>query len=257
LQPDARGRDPNARATETIVADVAAFCHALSALVPASRDSLLYEPFRVASTRIRPALEANDLDLSEAHFVPAAVRSMPADANVILANSLSVRYADALCSAEGLPRRMFGMRGASGVDGTISYAEGIAAASQAPSLLVCGDLAFLHDLNGLAAARLAANLTILLLNNDGGGIFHFLPLHGCENREVFEAIHGTPHGLNLATAADLFDVEWMTARFPADLRSLFDRSRSRLRVIEVRMSREENARAYATLLKRLQKAAVS
>ncbi|MCX6600515.1 MAG: 2-succinyl-5-enolpyruvyl-6-hydroxy-3-cyclohexene-1-carboxylic-acid synthase [bacterium] len=257
VQPDARGRDPNARAQETVVADVAAFCHALSALLPVSRDSLLYEPFRAASTRLRAALNAADPVLCEAHFVRAAVRSMPADANVILANSLSVRYADALCAAEGQAHRVFGMRGASGIDGTISHAMGIAAASQVPSLLVCGDLAFLHDLNALAAARLAANLTILLLNNDGGGIFHFLPLHGCENREVFEAIHGTPHGLNLAAAADLFDVEWMTARFPADLRSLFDRSRSRLRVIEVRTSRETNARAHAALLKRLQKAAVS
>jgi 2-succinyl-5-enolpyruvyl-6-hydroxy-3-cyclohexene-1-carboxylate synthase len=257
VQPDGRGRDPNSRAQETVVADAATFCLALSALVPASRDSLLYEPFRVASTRIRSALEANDLDLSEAHFVRAAVRSMPANANIILANSLSVRYADALCSAEGWPRRVFGMRGASGIDGTISHAVGVAAASQAPSLLVCGDLAFLHDLNGMAAARFALNLTILLLNNDGGGIFHFLPLHGCENREVFEAIHGTPHGLNLATAADLFDVEWMTAQSPDHLRALLDRSRSRLRVIEVRISREDNTRTYAAFLRRLQKAAVS
>jgi 2-succinyl-5-enolpyruvyl-6-hydroxy-3-cyclohexene-1-carboxylate synthase len=257
VQPDARGRDPHARATEIIVADVAAFCRGLSALVPASRDSLLYEPFRMASTRVRSAADAADAAFSEAHFVRAAVRSMPADANVILANSLAVRYADALCAAEGLPRRVHGMRGASGIDGTISYAEGIATASQAPSFLVCGDLAFLHDLNGLAAARLAANLTILLLNNDGGGIFHFLPLHGCENREVFEAIHGTPHGLTLAAAQNLFDVEWREANSPDDLRSPFDHSRSRLRVIEVRMSREENARAYAAFLNRLQKAALA
>jgi len=257
VQPDARGRDPNARATETIVADVAAFCHALSALVPASRDSLLYEPFRVASTRIRSALEANDLDLSEAHFVRAAVRSMPANANVILANSLSVRYADALCSAEGLPRRVFGMRGASGIDGAISHALGVATASQASSLLVCGDLAFLHDLNGLAAARLAANLTILLLNNNGGGIFHFLPLHDCENREVFEAIHGTPHGLNLAAAGDLFDVEWKVAKSPDELPALLTRLSARLRVIEVRTERAENALAYTAFLARLQKAVVS
>jgi 2-succinyl-5-enolpyruvyl-6-hydroxy-3-cyclohexene-1-carboxylate synthase len=182
---------------------------------------------------------------------------MPADANVILANSLSVRYADALCAAEGLPRKCFCMRGASGIDGTISHAMGIAAASQAPSLLVCGDLAFLHDLNGLAAARWAAQLTILLLNNDGGGIFHFLPLHGCENAEVFEAIHGTPHGLNLAAAGDLFDVEWKIAKSPDELPALLTRSPSRLRVIEVRTERETNARAHAALMERLQKAAAS
>ena len=257
VQPDLRGRDPNARAKETVVADVAAFCRALSALVPASRDSLLYEPFRAASTRIRSAVDAADSAFSEAHFVRAAVRAMPADANIILANSLSVRYADMLCSAEGMPRRVFAMRGASGIDGTVSHAEGIAAASQAPSLLVCGDLAFLHDLNGLAAARFAPNLTILLLNNNGGGIFHFLPLHEYEKRDAFEAIHGTPHGFNLAAAGDLFDVEWKGAKSPDELPALLTSPPSRLRVIEVRTERETNARAHAALMERLQKAAVS
>jgi len=257
VQPDERGRDPNRRATETLVSDVAAFCLALSALVPAARDSLLYEPFHMAATRVGAALDSSDSAMSEAVFARAAVRAMPADANIILANSLSVRYADALCAAEGQARRVFGMRGASGIDGTISHAMGVAAASQVPSLLVCGDLAFVHDLNGLAAARLAADLTILLLNNNGGGIFHFLPLHECEHREVFEAIHGTPHGSNLAPAGDLFGVEWKVAKSPSDLPALLTRSPSRLRVIEVQTEREENARAYDALLKRLQKAAVS
>jgi 2-succinyl-5-enolpyruvyl-6-hydroxy-3-cyclohexene-1-carboxylate synthase len=256
VQPDERGRDPNGCATEIIVADVAAFCHALSALVPAARDSLLYEPFRAAATRIRALVDANDSAVSEAHFVRAAVSAMPADVNLILANSLAVRYADALCPAEGLARRVFSMRGASGIDGTISQALGIAAASQVPSLLVCGDLAFLHDLNALASARLASDLTVLLLNNDGGGIFHFLPLYKHENREVFEAIHGTPHHLNLSAAAELFRVEWTTVRSPDEVRALSAGPSSRLRVIEVRMSREENARAHDALLKRLQKAAV-
>lgn len=257
LQPDSLGRDPNARAKETIVGDVAAFCRALSALVPASRDSLLYEPFRAASTRIHSAVDAADSALSEAHFVRAAVRAMPTGANIILANSLPVRYADALCSAEGLARRVFCMRGASGIDGTVSHALGIVAASQAPSLLVCGDLAFLHDLNGLAAARVAPNLTILLLNNNGGGIFHFLSLHEYENRETFEAIHGTPHSLNLPAAGDLFAVEWKGAKLPDELPALLTSPPSRLRVIEVRSSREANAEAHAALRRRLQKAAVS
>lgn len=257
VQPDSLGRDPSDRAQEIIVADVADFCNALSARVPASRDSLLFEPFRAASIRVRFGVDETDFPLCEAHFARAAVRAMPDDANIVLANSLSVRYADALCCAEGFTRRMFGLRGASGIDGTISHALGIAAASSRPSLLVCGDLAFLHDLSGLAAARFAPNLTILLLNNNGGGIFHFLPVHEHESRNAFEAIHGTPHGFVLPAAADIFHLDWKTIQSHADLSALLSSSSPSLRVIEVRMSREANAQRHAEFMERLQKAAVS
>ena len=257
VQPDARGRDPNSRATETIITDVGAFCRDLARRVPAARDSLLYEPFRAAAGRVRSALNTNDAVLCEAQFVHAAVRALPDRANVIFANSMSVRYGDALCAAEGMTRSAFGMRGASGIDGTISHALGIAAASQQPSLLVCGDLAFLHDLNGLAAARFAPNLSILLLNNDGGGIFHFLPVHERENNATFAAIHGTPHGLNAAAARDLFHLDWNTVTSLDELTVLMRESSPRMRVIEARTTREENYRAYNSFMLHLQAAAVT
>jgi 2-succinyl-5-enolpyruvyl-6-hydroxy-3-cyclohexene-1-carboxylate synthase len=257
IQPDLRGRDPNERDKETVIADIADFCTALATRIPASRDSLLYEPFRMASMKVRAALDESLSDYCEAQFVRVAVRAMPDHANIILANSLTIRYADALCCAKGMARHTYGLRGASGIDGTVSHALGIAAASQQPSLLICGDLAFLHDLNGLAAARFASNLTILLLNNDGGGIFHFLPVHEQESETAFEAIHGTPHDLNLAAAHDLFHVEWTTIQSPEELPDLLNASAAQLRVIEVRMPRETNAQRHAAFFNRLQKAAVS
>jgi 2-succinyl-5-enolpyruvyl-6-hydroxy-3-cyclohexene-1-carboxylate synthase len=255
IQPDERGRDPNARAKEVIVADVEQFCHELAERVPASRDSLLYEPFRAASAHVRTAIETTD-SLCEAQFARAAVRALPANANLILANSLAVRYADMLCAAEGANRNVFSMRGACGIDGTISHALGIAAASPERSLLVCGDLAFLHDLNALAAARFAPDLTILLLNDNGGGIFHFLPVHEHEDRETFEILHGTPHGLKLAAAGELFDVEWTTVRSPEEVSVSLKQAKSGVRVMEVQMSREENARAQAEFVEHLKKALV-
>ena len=177
-----------------IVADVAPFCRELSRRVEVSRDSLLWDAFQRASNTVRMELDRDPLNdaACEALYVMEAVRALPDGANLVLANSLSIRYADALAAAEGKALHMFVMRGANGIDGTLSHAAGIAAATEQPTLLVTGDLAFLHDLGGLySVARSAPNLTILLLNNNGGGIFHFLNVH--DYRDAFERIHATPH----------------------------------------------------------------
>lgn len=254
IQPDDRGRDPNRRASETIVGGTVVVCSELSAKVPASRDSLLYEPFRAASQRIHAAIEEH-LDVScEAQAVRAAVRALPDDSNLILANSLSVRYADAFCAAEGARIRVFGKRGASGIDGTLSHATGIAAASGKPSLLICGDLAFQHDLGGLAVARRCPNLRILLLNNDGGGIFHFLSAREHEAPDVFERIHGTPQRLQLSATADLFGIDWMTIQSPSEIPAALAESGS-MRVIEYRSTREHNFRDYSLFIDHLVRAA--
>jgi 2-succinyl-5-enolpyruvyl-6-hydroxy-3-cyclohexene-1-carboxylate synthase len=149
------------------------------------------------------------------------------------------------------------MRGANGIDGTLSHAAGIAAGLRKPTLLIIGDLAFLHDLNGLTAIRqYAPDLTILLLNNNGGGIFHFLPVHKHEDARLFEFIHGTPQDLNLAAAAELFGVEWRRVNDPADLAVLIQPS-GRPRVLEVRMDREQNHAAHSAWMDYLVKEVAS
>ena len=91
-------------------------------------------------------------------------------------------------------------RGTNGIDGVVSAAAGAAAGSGAPVVLLAGDLALLHDVGGLlGAARLGIDLTIVVPNNEGGGIFSFLPVAEAVPREVFERFFGTPHGSDLAT----------------------------------------------------------
>jgi 2-succinyl-5-enolpyruvyl-6-hydroxy-3-cyclohexene-1-carboxylate synthase len=109
-------------------------------------------------------------------------------------------------------------RGANGIDGTVSTAFGIAAATDGPVVLLIGDVALAHDLGGLLCARrLGLQLTIVLLNNDGGGIFHFLPVSGLG--DAFEHHIATPHGLPFAHAAALFGLEHVIARTAEELRS--------------------------------------
>jgi 2-succinyl-5-enolpyruvyl-6-hydroxy-3-cyclohexene-1-carboxylate synthase len=99
-------------------------------------------------------------------------------------------------------------RGANGIDGVVSTALGVALGSGAPTALLIGDLAFLHDSNGLlGAAGRAADLTIVVVDNDGGGIFSFLPQARALPGERFETLFGTPHGLDLVALAAGYGVD--------------------------------------------------
>jgi 2-succinyl-5-enolpyruvyl-6-hydroxy-3-cyclohexene-1-carboxylate synthase len=129
-------------------------------------------------------------------------------------------------------------RGANGIDGTVSAAFGVAAASGGPVALLIGDVALAHDIGGLLAARqLGLDLTIVLLNNDGGGIFHFLPVSG--ETDAFERYVATPHGLAFAHAAALYGLHYTRAQTPAELRTAVATGGG-ARIIEVRTDRREN-----------------
>jgi 2-succinyl-5-enolpyruvyl-6-hydroxy-3-cyclohexene-1-carboxylate synthase len=251
IQPDFQRRDPDGLATEVIVADPAPLCRELARRVKVSRDSLLWDPFQRASNAVRVELDRGGEDPAcEGQYVREAVRTLPDGGNLVLANSLSVRYADALAFAEGRERNVFVMRGANGIDGTISHAAGIAVATRKATLLVTGDLAFLHDLGGLLSVkRYAPDLTILVLNNNGGGIFHFLDLR--EVRDDFERIHGTPHDVKIESARDLFGIEWQVMDSPRRVKEMLERSATGPRVLEVRTEREANHRAYDAWMGRL------
>ena len=116
---------------------------------------------------------------------------------------MPVRDMDAHLPAGPRSVRVLANRGANGIDGAVSTALGSAAVAGGPVVLVVGDLAFLHDLNALVAARLhGLAATIVLVNNDGGGIFSFLPQASTSARGAglpahFEELFGTPHGIDV------------------------------------------------------------
>ncbi|MBM3470933.1 MAG: 2-succinyl-5-enolpyruvyl-6-hydroxy-3-cyclohexene-1-carboxylic-acid synthase [Armatimonadetes bacterium] len=179
---------------------------------------------------------------------------LPDGAVLYVGNSMPVRDLDTF--SPGTPRsvRFLGNRGASGIDGLVSSALGVAAgmgarvgggrptgSTRAPVVLVLGDLAFYHDLNGLLAAKLyGLNATIVLINNDGGGIFSFLPQAGYP--EYFEALFGTPHGLDFRHAAGLYGARHALVEsweeFRAHVREGI--SGEGLSIVEVRTARDRN-----------------
>ncbi|HBR93987.1 MAG TPA: 2-succinyl-5-enolpyruvyl-6-hydroxy-3-cyclohexene-1-carboxylic-acid synthase [Opitutae bacterium] len=121
-------------------------------------------------------------------------RHLPVGSSVFLASSMSVRYAEYFWSAGSRACAVFCNRGANGIDGTLSTALGVAHGGR-PAFLLTGDLAFLHDSNGLlASSQLRGSLTVVLINNNGGGIFEHLPV--AQMDPPFEQYFSTPQDVD-------------------------------------------------------------
>jgi 2-succinyl-5-enolpyruvyl-6-hydroxy-3-cyclohexene-1-carboxylate synthase len=149
----------------------------------------------------------------EGRLLAAVVDAAPDPATVFVSNSMPVRDLDRFGAPSTKSLTVLGNRGASGIDGIVSTALGAGSATADPLTLVTGDLAYYHDMNGLLAlGRCAVDATIVVVNNDGGGIFHMLPIADFD--PPFTAQFKTPHGLDFAATEDLYDLSF--ARVPPE-----------------------------------------
>lgn len=250
VQRDTLPRDPDDRARKTIVTDVAEFCKNVITHAKVSRDSLLLDPFWKATGVLRSHhAGACTNDAAELSYVNAALESLPDNSNLVLASSMPIRYADMLAVPMGKQIQVYAQRGTNGIDGVVSHAAGIASATNRPTLLICGDLAFLHDLGGWMAAREIGNLRVLLLNNNGGGIFNFLPIS--EYTDTFERLHGTPLDIDLSAAAKLFDIQWRSCSTHAEVSTQLNWSATSTVAIEVKTDRVANRTAHEAIVNQL------
>ena len=146
-------------------------------------------------------------ELSEPAVACELGRRLPPGATLYVASSMPIRDVETFWPARRRQPRVLSNRGANGIDGTVSSAFGAAAAGQGPVVLLIGDVALAHDIGGLIAARrLSLGLTIVLLNNGGGGIFDFLPI--ATQTDVYEEHVATPPGLQFERAAALYEIEY-------------------------------------------------
>ncbi len=130
---------------------------------------------------------------------------LPGSSTLFVASSMPVRDIESFWPVREDPPRVLCNRGANGIDGTVSSAFGAAAAADEPVVLLIGDVALAYDIGGLLAARrLGIALTIVLLDNGGGGIFDFLPVAGIPEQELYDTHVATPTGLDFARAAELY-----------------------------------------------------
>lgn len=142
---------------------------------------------------------------------------LPEGGSLVISSSMPVRDLDAFGLPRQAPLNVYGNRGASGIDGVVSTTVGIASVSDGPTVGVVGDLAFLHDLNGLLALKQGHfPVGFVVVNNDGGGIFHTLPVRAFE--PAFTRFFVTPQGLDLEMATRLHGIAFQRLEHPAGFR---------------------------------------
>ena len=162
---------------------------------------------------------------------------IPEDGQVFVANSMSIRDFDYFWFSGESAAVLHGNRGVNGIDGTISTALGLAT-NGLPTYLVTGDLSFFHDVNGLAVAKTHdLNLTIILHNNDGGGIFEYLPQKGTKH---FDYLFSTSQGLDYSGAARLYGCGYTKLTYPYELQAALAAAsiEQGVHIIEIPTSRE-------------------
>jgi len=174
---------------------------------------------------------------------------------LFIGNSMPVRAANTFAFSPKESSPVVSNRGASGIDGNIATAAGYARGSGRRTTAIIGDVSALHDLNSLALLRDTNHpVTLVIINNDGGGIFHFLPI--AENNEEFEEYFGTPHGLSFRNAASQFEIDYHAPETLPDLVRIREKclDNSRSAIIEVRTDRHENHRQHQEIIEAVRNA---
>ncbi len=243
--------DPHHLVTHSVEADILDLCAALVLAAtedPPEADASWTAGWQEASERAGRYLDKLFSEEPNEPFVARYVsRNIPADHGIVVASSMPVRDLDTYAATDGAPVPVAANRGASGIDGTVATAAGFARGFGRPVTLLIGDLALLHDLNSLAMLRDVPVIAVVL-NNDGGGIFSFLPVAGRE--EFFEPYFGTPQGVGFEPAAEMFGLGYerpsTTGEFVEAYGSACDRGSSTL--IEVKTDRKENVALHRRIL---------
>ena len=170
---------------------------------------------------------------------PAIARAVAANSSLLfLGNSMPIRDFNSCVETKSpVFTQILGNRGASGIDGNIATIAGISSGAGKPVTALIGDLTLLHDLNSLALLR-GEPVSLVVVNNDGGGIFQFLPL-GIDPAER-ERFWETPHGMDFSNAAAQFGLEYHRPADMAELAELLSQSPLRARLIECRTNRTAN-----------------
>jgi 2-succinyl-5-enolpyruvyl-6-hydroxy-3-cyclohexene-1-carboxylate synthase len=198
--------------------------------------------------RILSSAFSDDEPVSEPSVASLSVGTQATNDILFLGNSMPVRDVDLYATVSGQTPHVLANRGASGIDGNIATAAGAARALARPATALIGDLAALHDLNSLSLLReIGTPFALVIVNNNGGGIFHFLPI--AKHAQHFERLFGTPHFLRFEAAADMFGLPYhqpkTNGQFREARRTAMERNGAT--IIEVQTGREENVRLHREL----------
>ncbi|MEW9502849.1 2-succinyl-5-enolpyruvyl-6-hydroxy-3-cyclohexene-1-carboxylic-acid synthase [Jeotgalibacillus marinus] len=184
----------------------------------------------------------------EGTAVGRILNTFPPNSHVVVGNSMPIRDVDTFWTRSSNPLTVWANRGVNGIDGVVSTALGISSVTTEPVYLLIGDLSMFHDLNGLLVTKQHPNhLNIIILNNNGGGIFSYLP-QGSQPRH-FETLFGTPPTLDFKHAAALYEMPYkqiqLTNHVGREIQALS--STSGVTIAEVMTNRQDNVQAHRQL----------
>lgn len=251
---DARGwPDPSGNAELVVAADPADTAGDLAKLLTPAPPSGWLERWLDADGRASAALEASLGDgFGELAAARAVYDRLPDPATLWISSSMPVRHAELLFGTTSRSLRLLANRGASGVDGFLSSGIGSAMVGGSPTYMLSGDLSVFYDLTALAfAGRHSSPVTIVALNNDGGGIFHLLPQ---EELAEFEELFAAPHGLDFEQTAGLFDIRYSLSTDLGALTEAVAEPPDGPHLIEVRTNRDRMAQEYRAAIASVKRA---
>jgi 2-succinyl-5-enolpyruvyl-6-hydroxy-3-cyclohexene-1-carboxylate synthase len=207
VDPAAGWREAEFTATDLVVAEPSRLAARLSRLVSGGRPDADWRDRWTDAEATHWSVVEEAEAFFEGRILADVAELAPEPSTLFLSNSMPVRDADRFAKPSEAARTVLGNRGASGIDGIVSTALGAGSATTDHLTLVTGDLAYYHDMNGLLALeRCGVDATVVLVNNDGGGIFHLLPIEAFD--PPFTGQFRTPHGLDFEPTGEVYDLEF-------------------------------------------------
>jgi 2-succinyl-5-enolpyruvyl-6-hydroxy-3-cyclohexene-1-carboxylate synthase len=246
VDPVRRWLDPERTAGLVLQADPTALCWAGAEELEPSHDGEWLSSWQRAEAHAHDAIEtvlASHPEATEPGVARALTDMLGPDATLFVSSSMPVRDVEWFGSRSMLCR-VLSNRGTNGIDGVVSTALGVAAAEpEAPTVALIGDLAFLHDVGGLLwARRREVDCAFVVVDNDGGGIFSFLPQAASIEHDRFEQLFGTPHGIDLTALAEAHDIPVRQVDKVSDLASAMEGDGARM--VHVRTDRGANVAVH-------------
>jgi 2-succinyl-5-enolpyruvyl-6-hydroxy-3-cyclohexene-1-carboxylate synthase len=245
VDPAGGWREATFTATDLVAADPSWLARAVADCVGSTADpSAFRDRFATVEAAYWDHIErARDAKPFEGAVIATVADRAPDPATLFVSNSMPVRDLDRFARPAATDLTALGNRGASGIDGITSTALGAGSAIEDPLVVVTGDLAYFHDTTGLfSVARCSVDATIVLLNNDGGGIFHRLPIEDFD--PPFTDQFKTPHGLDFEPTGDLYELDFERVSPGEAFADAYDSavSRAGTTVLEVQMDAEDSHR---------------
>ncbi len=216
VSPNADVVNPSLTTTIHVMASVDVFLWEMSLGISVAQDLEYVRVWQQIESNSREQLDKvqEEPNLFEGRTIHMLQQMMSDEGQLLVANSMSIRDMDYFWATGRSQAMVYGNRGTNGIDGTMSTALGLSTNGK-PTVMLTGDLSFFHDMNGLAIGKThGMNLTIILHNNDGGGIFQYLPQKGTDD---FEYLFNTPQGINYSGLAIMYGLDYVKVTTNAEL----------------------------------------